>query len=85
MKLKDGFEIISSSLEMKNLSIYLIAVEAAKLFYGMCLDLKQPCVSLQKLAFTASLIIPKAADSNTRVKKKSVEAVLALWKKSTLK
>ena len=70
---------------MKNLSLYLIAVEAAKLFFAFVFDRKlAACTSLQALAHSLSLIVPRTGDSNTRVKKKSVEAVMTLWKKSAL-
>ncbi len=81
--LKSGFEVVVSSLDMKNLTIYLIAVEAARMFYTLLFDQGvQSCASLSSMTESLALIIPRTGDSNTRVKKKSVEAVMTVWKKS---
>lgn len=58
------------------MTIYLIAIDVAHYFFGRTLNSLQV---LQKLDCLVEPIILRCTDTNTRVRKKSVDVIFQVW------
>ena len=68
--------LLKTCLEDNNISIYLLAMEAADIFFSKALNTEIVLGSIQSLI---KAIVLKTTDTNTRVRKKSVDLINVLW------
>lgn len=73
--------LLNSCLEENNISIYLFAIEVADIFLQKALNTEVVLGSLQSLI---KAIVLRTTDTNTRVRKKSVDLINHLWNSSLL-
>ena len=74
-------ELLSSCLDENNISIYLVAVDVVNLFFNRCLTRNYDIL----ISTIDSLLQPlslRTNDTNTRVRKKSIEVITNLWSNS---
>jgi len=71
--------LISTSLEENNISIYLMAVDVARVLFQKALFSESVLGSLSSLV---KAIVLRTTDSNTRVRKHSVDIINQIWSQS---
>lgn len=69
-------DLLKSCLEANNMTIYLIAIDVAHYFFIKALNSQ---VVIGKLDSLVEPIILRCTDTNTRVRKKSVDVVFLVW------
>ena len=74
-------ELLSSCLEENNISIYLVAVDVAGLFFSKWLH-RNYDILINSIDSLVQPITLRTNDTNTRVRKKSIEVILNLWNNS---
>lgn len=74
-------ELLTACLEENNISIYLVAVEVANMFFNRCL-LRNYDVLINSIDSLVQPLSLHSNDTNTRVRKKSSEVILDLWNNS---
>ena len=67
---------MKTCLEENNMTLYLLAVEAASLFFRCALDTDVVRGSLQSLITS---ILLRTTDTNTRLRKRSVDLINQIW------
>jgi len=74
-------ELLSSCLEENNISIYLVAIDVVGIFFSKCL-LRNYDILINSVDSLIQPITLRTNDTNTRVRKKSLEVILNLWNDS---
>lgn len=74
--LQDCMLLIKTGLVENNMTIYLLTVEVAGVFFAKSLDSE---VVLGSLPGLISPIVLRTTDTNTRIRKKSVELIYQIW------
>jgi len=68
--------LLKNSLEENNMTIYLLAVQVASSFFPKTLNSETLLGSLQGLI---EPIVLRTSDTNTRIRKKSVDLINQIW------
>ena len=74
-------ELLSSCLEENNISIYLVAIDVVSFFFNRWL-MRNYDVLISNIDALIQPICLRTNDTNTRVRKKSIEVILELWDNS---
>jgi hypothetical protein len=74
-------EQICNCLRENNISLYLVAVDVVGILFSKCL-LFNYMYLINRIDSFVTPIALKTSESNTRVRKKSTECLLALWENS---
>lgn len=68
--------LLKTCLEENNMTLYLLAIEAASLFFKYAIDTDVVRGSLQCLITS---ILLRTTDTNTRIRKRSVDLINQIW------
>ena len=75
-----SLQIIKQCLDENNIQIYLVANQVATVFLGKVLNME---VVMESLPGLLKSIILRTTDTNTRVRKKSIDLVFQIWDQNT--
>jgi hypothetical protein len=68
--------LLKQSLEENNIQIYLIAVESASIFLTKAIEFE---VVVDSISGIVKAVVLRTTDTNTRVRKRSVELINQIW------
>ena len=68
--------LLKQSLEENNIQIYLIAMESASVFLLKTMDFE---IVADSISGIVKAVVLKTTDTNTRVRKRSVELINQIW------
>jgi len=71
-------ELITTSLNESNISIYLLAVDVVNTYFSASLQVNYDNL-MKSIEELLTPLLLRSNDTNTRVRKKSIEAVTSLW------
>jgi len=76
--IEDASKMIISVLEDNNINLYLMAVEVVTIYFKACLHYNYEFL-LGQVEDSLHPLILRTNDTNTRVRKKSIEVITTLW------